>query len=103
MKNKVLKSDLLIIKIFLKTPYPFFVEHLQLEMEFDYISGFCYRLLNKKELQHNLIDLSQDVTKKIELYIEAQGCLKDRDFYKLVLSVQAILHKYYNVDGSFKY
>lgn len=103
MKNKVLKSDLMIAKAFLNTAYPHWVIELQLVMDIDYISGLCYRFISGKPLNYNLVDLEPDQLSEIEAYLNTNGNVDDVLFYKLVLLIQLLLHKYYNHDGTFRH
>ena len=103
MKNKAIKSDLMIAKAFLDTSYPHWVIELELVTDIDYISGLCCSFIGGKPLGYNLVDLDQNQLSKIETYLNTNGNIDDVLFYKLVLLIQLLLHKYYNHDGTFRH
>lgn len=102
MKKTILKSDLLLAKTFLRTAYPAFISELQLDMDIDYLCGLCSRFVKKEELGYQIIDLSHDQKNIILNYLKEHGTIVDKTFFELMLSVQILLHKYYNSDGTFK-
>lgn len=102
MKYKILKSDILLAKAFLAFAYPPFVYELELVMDIDYIAGLCNSFIKKEALLYNLSDISDEQTIKIQEYLNLNGTNIDWIFYYVLLSIQMLLHKYYNADGTFK-
>ena len=56
----------------------------------------------KEALLYNLSDISDEQTIKIQEYLNLNGTNIDWIFYYVLLSIQMLLHKYYNADGTFK-